>query len=72
MYVNVPIATLPVPLGVNVIFPLASVLMMVLPFILILSTVKVVKVPKDVIFPWVAWVVAVSGAKPVMVATVSA
>ena len=35
-------------------------------------TVSPVKVPKDVIFPWVAWVVAVSGAKPVMVATVSA
>ena len=40
--------------------------------VICLLTFKVVNVPNDVIFPWCGWVVAVSGAKPVIVATVDA
>jgi len=52
--------------------PASPVADIVEPFKFILSTVKAVKVPREIIFGCVACVVAVSGASPVIVDTVPA
>ena len=48
--VSVLATTLPVPCGVSVKLPFESVVEIVLPFILILSTLRAVKVPTEVTF----------------------